>query len=96
MSVSAAETLARRAACALDRAHADAPARAAGARLSASAAALRAAFTAHQVFGAIGITLEGPVFHLSRRVQQLVAQPPGRAHCNESVLSLFAATGATP
>jgi hypothetical protein len=31
----------------------------------------------HQVFGAIGITLEGPAFHRSRRILQLAASPPG-------------------
>ena len=35
-----------------------------------------AAHTAHQVFGALGITLEGPVFHVSRRIRQLASQPP--------------------
>jgi len=45
-----------------------------GAKLSANGAALRAAHVCHQVFGAIGITLEGPVFHVSRRIRQLASQ----------------------
>ena len=47
---------------------------ASGAKLSANAAALRAAHVCHQVFGANGITLEGPVFHVSRRIRQLASQ----------------------
>ena len=31
----------------------------------------------HQVFGAVGITLEGPAFPLSRRIRQLASSPPG-------------------
>ena len=49
---------------------------AAAARLSAGRAAIAAAHTCHQLFGAIGITLEGPVFHVSRRIRQLVSQQP--------------------
>jgi alkylation response protein AidB-like acyl-CoA dehydrogenase len=51
---------------------------AASAHVSACDAALAAAYVAHQVFGAVGITLEGPVFHVSRRIRQLVAEAPGR------------------
>ena len=87
--LSAAETLARAAAGAFDADAPDLEGRAACARLSASAAALRAAFTAHQVFGAVGITLEGPVFHVSRRVQQLAAQPPTGARCHRQAAALF-------
>jgi len=53
---------------------------AAAARLAAEDAALRAAHVCHQLFGAIGITLEGPVFHVSRRLRQLVSAPPGPGH----------------
>jgi alkylation response protein AidB-like acyl-CoA dehydrogenase len=45
-----------------------------GAKLSANGAALRAANVCHQVFGANGITLEGPVFHVTRRIRQLASQ----------------------
>ena len=46
------------------------------ARLSASRAARQAAFCVHQVFGAIGATADGPVFWLSRRIQQWTVQAP--------------------
>ncbi len=89
--LSAAETLARAAAFQFDRSERsdwsdlsdaegdDAEARglAAAARLSANAAALEAAYVCHQVFGAVGIALEGPVFHVSRRIRQLASLPPG-------------------
>jgi alkylation response protein AidB-like acyl-CoA dehydrogenase len=72
----AAATLSRIAAHAWDSGAADLRARAAAARLSATRAAVDAAHTAHQVFGAQGITLEGPAFHVSRRIRQLASQPP--------------------
>jgi hypothetical protein len=77
-----AATLARAAAFRFDGSGPGAPApgalaAAGAARLSAARAALEAAHVAHQVFGAIGITLEGPVFHVSRRIRQL-ASDPGR------------------
>ncbi len=74
--LAASAALARIAAFAWDHAQPDAFAAASAARLSAGEAALAAAMTAHQVFGAIGVTLEGPAFHLSRRVRQLVAHAP--------------------
>ena len=48
-----------------------------------------AAHVAHQVFGAIGITLEGPVFRVSRRLRQLASQPPTDAAAREAVLTSF-------
>lgn len=51
---------------------------AAAAHASACDAALEAAYVSHQVFGAVGITLEGPVFHVSRRIRQLAAEAPSR------------------
>ncbi len=71
-----AAALARSAACALDAAADEAGARAAAARLAASRAALQTARCCHQLFGAVGITLEGPVFPISRRIRQLVSQAP--------------------
>jgi hypothetical protein len=68
--ISAAELLARAAAQHADVAAPEAPALAAAAWLSARRAALGAAQRAHQTFGAVGITLEGPVFPLSRRIRQ--------------------------
>jgi hypothetical protein len=40
----------------------------------------------HQVFGAIGVTLEGPAFHISRRIRQLASRSPGHASLRELVL----------
>ncbi len=85
----AAETLARAAACGFDRGAEDAPALAAAARLSAARAALEAVHVGHQTFGAIGITLEGPAFHISRRIRQLASLTPGEASARERVLARF-------
>jgi len=63
--------------------------RASAARLSAHAAALEAAYVCHQVFGANGITIEGPVFHISRRIRQLASQPPGDVSLREDMLAAF-------
>ena len=87
----AARILARAAACAIDADEPDAAIRAAAARLSARAAALDAAHTAHQIFGAQGIAIEGPVFHLSRRIRQLASQPPGDLRARAAVLAPYAA-----
>jgi alkylation response protein AidB-like acyl-CoA dehydrogenase len=96
IALSGAQSLARAAACAFDQStnHPDAaaqPARqAAGALFSARRAALNTAFACHQVFGGIGITLEGPAFHVSRRIRQVASTPP--VGCREREL-LLAASG---
>jgi alkylation response protein AidB-like acyl-CoA dehydrogenase len=92
--VAGAATLARAAACRFDRAGGealapDAIAAAGAARLSAARAALGAAHVCHQVFGAIGITLEGPVFHVSRRIRQLASDPARDASARAAVLATF-------
>ncbi len=69
---------------------------AAGARLSASAAAVGAAHVAHQVFGAIGITLEGPAYHISRRIRQLASDAPGPDWARRVVLTPFVGGTAPP
>lgn len=86
IALDAAQTLARRAACAFDADAAGARADAGAARLSARGASLEAAHVAHQVFGAVGITVEGPAFHLSRRIRQLASQPPTDAPAREALL----------
>jgi hypothetical protein len=88
----AAATLARIAAHAWDESAADLRARAAAARLSAIRAALDAAHTAHQLFGAQGITLEGPVFHVSRRIRQLASQPPPPDAARDALLAYYGLT----
>jgi alkylation response protein AidB-like acyl-CoA dehydrogenase len=59
---------------------------AAAARLSAVRAALAAAHTAAQSFGAMGMTEEGPVFPAARRIRQIASLPPGEAAAKARVL----------
>ncbi len=96
--LAAARTLARAAAAGLDasgllaagrvtdtetrRARADA----AVARLSAGAAALRAAEVCTQAFGAMGVLREGPAWPLVRRIRQAASTPPGEDAARETVL----------
>jgi alkylation response protein AidB-like acyl-CoA dehydrogenase len=61
--------LARAAAHDADARAAEAPALAAAAWLSARRAALAAVLRAHQTFGAAGITRDGPLFPLTRRIR---------------------------
>ncbi|MBW2229628.1 MAG: acyl-CoA dehydrogenase family protein [Deltaproteobacteria bacterium] len=56
------------------------------ARLSARASAVEATHVCHQVFGALGITTEGPAWHVSRRIRQLASQPPGPEVARERIL----------
>jgi hypothetical protein len=84
--LSAAETLARAAAFRFDAGEPEARATAAAARVSARRAAVEAAHVCHQLFGAVGITLEGPVFHRSRRIRQLASQAPDEAPGREALL----------
>ena len=51
--------------------------------------AVDAAHVCHQVFGAIGITLEGPAFHVTRRIRQLASQPPRPEAARAAVFELF-------
>jgi hypothetical protein len=77
--VAAAEMLARAAAHDADHGDPDAATLAAAAWLSARRAALDAAHQAHQTFGAVGITLEGPLFGLTRRIRQWASLALGEA-----------------
>ena len=81
-----AEMLARQAGYALAQGQDGAAVHASAARLSACSAALATANVCHQVFGAVGITLEGSVFHVSRRIRQLAGQPPGATHARSVLL----------
>jgi alkylation response protein AidB-like acyl-CoA dehydrogenase len=81
IGLTAAQTLARAAACSFDDSDIDdglqqASSRACAALLSARRASLGTAFACHQVFAGVGITLEGPVFHISRRIRQVASTPP--------------------
>ena len=92
MRSTAAAMLARRAAHALARSTSigkQEVAAVVGARLSAEAAGLLAVQTAHQVFGAIGITLEGPAFHISSRIRHRVSASPRDPEARNRLLSAF-------
>jgi alkylation response protein AidB-like acyl-CoA dehydrogenase len=82
----AAGALARSAAGTFDGGDDPAPS-AAVARLSATRAARRASYQAHQVHGAMGFTVEGPVAHLSHRARQVSLHVPGPARLREAALS---------
>ena len=78
MRLEAARLLARTAACAFEDGDADRGLKSAStARLSAAGAALDAIHVGHQIFGAVGITVDGPAFYITRRIRSLVAHPPG-------------------
>lgn len=89
MDLAAAQTLARRAAFLFDESHDEARCAAITAKFSADAAALRAAYVAHQVFGANGITREGPVFHVSRRIRQAASSNSATRVEREALLAAF-------
>jgi alkylation response protein AidB-like acyl-CoA dehydrogenase len=93
MRLSAAATLARAGGFHFDReAWIEARRYGAAARLSAASAAREAAAVCHQVFGAIGITVEGPAYRYSRRIEQLAASPVGASrarYVNAPVLSAW-------
>ncbi len=96
MRLEAAATLARAAAFHFDAGPPrDARRFSLAAHASACEAALAAAYVCHQVFGAVGITLEGPVFHVSRRIRQLASQAPGPA-VSRAMLLADAGFGARP
>jgi hypothetical protein len=97
IELEAARMLARRAACDFD-AHAAGGAdllqvrcAAAHARLSAKRAAVETAHVCHQLFGAVGITLEGPVFARSRRILQLASAIPGEESARSALAEQLAA-----
>lgn len=97
MNLASAAALARAAAWQLDAGDAvEAPAIGAAARLSATRASLQTVNVCHQIFGAVGITLEGPAFHLSRRIQQLASQQPGDRVARELLLAHFQLPGRRP
>ena len=89
IALEGSRVLARSAAYHLDAGGPKSHARAAAARLSATRAALEALHVAHQVFGAIGITLEGPAFPVTRRIRQVASAPPSDARAAPAVLTAF-------
>ena len=87
MRIEAARLIARSAADQLEGGDLGASLEACAAHYSARRAATEAAHTCHQIFGALGITLEGPAFHLSRRILQLAALAPGAEASAEALYS---------
>jgi alkylation response protein AidB-like acyl-CoA dehydrogenase len=83
----AARALTRIAAYSVDADSGDAPAAAATARLSATRAAVDATYRAHQSFGALGFTVEGPVARIGQRVRQVSLHPPGPAAARQTALA---------
>jgi len=59
---------------------------AATARLSAAAAAVASAHVCTQVFGAMGVLREGPIFHVVRQVRQLASSAPAETGARERIL----------
>lgn len=84
----AARSLARMAAFAWEGGG-DARAAAAAARLSATRAAVDAGYRAHQAFGALGYTVEGPVALLAQRVRQVSLHPPGPGPARDAALAQY-------
>lgn len=65
----------------------DAQCLSAGALHSARRGALGAAYTCHQVYGGIGMTLEGPAFYLTRRIRQVASEAPRRGREQDILLA---------
>ena len=82
----AARHLARIAAFRWDNGDTTDRAAAAAARLSATRAALEATYRAHQTWGALGYTVEGPIGLLGQRVRQVSLGAPGPAAARAAML----------
>jgi alkylation response protein AidB-like acyl-CoA dehydrogenase len=91
LELEAAEKLSIVAARAIDRPGVDSGGLPAAARLSASRAAMNAAFVAHQTLGAIGYSVEGPIGHVTQRIRQLTLLTAGESGLGQQVLSAFSA-----
>lgn len=89
IALDGAAALARMAAWNVDAGRREGAALALAARRSATRAALGAVHTGHQVFGAVGITLEGPAFPISRRIRQLASLPPSAPRATDTLLECF-------
>ena len=87
VALGAAQTLTRTAAFHLDQGDGAGLAASSLARLSATRAAQQTAYRAHQVFGAMGFTIEGPVAYLGHRIRQLGLLAPGPAAARTRVLA---------
>jgi len=87
MRSEAASSLARLAAFEIDRDAPGALRASAQARLSAAAAAEETVHVVHQAFGAVGITLEGPIYHVTRRLRQWLSDAPSADAARETVVA---------
>ncbi|MEU8133459.1 acyl-CoA dehydrogenase family protein [Streptodolium elevatio] len=90
LGLAAADKLVKVAAQAIDAGHREGSALAAAARLSASRAAMEAAFVSHQTHGAIGYSVEGPVGHIAQRIRQLSLLPSQEKAIGAQVLGMYA------
>ena len=86
VSLTAAKILTRTAAFYLDNEDPLASQKVGLARLSASRVASTIAYQAHQIFGAIGFTVEGPVAHIAQKIRQLCLTPPGAERSRRNIL----------
>ena len=90
IALDGARGLARAAAWHLDQGgEAQAQRFAAAALVCARREAVSAAHRCHQLFGAIGITVDGPAWFASRRIRQVAMLPPGCAEEREALLQHF-------
>ncbi len=89
VALEGAAALARAAAWRCDEDDPEAPAWATAARRSATRAALDAVHVGHQVFGAVGITREGPAFPISRRIREVASLPPAELGATPRLLEAF-------
>ncbi|MCX4727934.1 acyl-CoA dehydrogenase family protein [Streptomyces sp. NPDC090052] len=93
LGLEAAEKLIKVAARAVDHGHPQASGLASAARLSASRAAMDAAFVSHQTHGAMGYSVEGPVGHIAQRIRQLSMLPSHANETGEQVLAMYSESG---
>ncbi len=91
LELEAAEKLSIVAGHAVDTKHEDARSVVAAARLSASRAAMNAAFAAHQTLGAVGYSVEGPIGLVTQRIRQSTLVTDAESELAQRVLSTFSA-----
>ncbi|WP_280418456.1 acyl-CoA dehydrogenase [Nocardia carnea] len=91
LELEAAEKLSILAARTAGQSHTAGAGLAAAARLSASQAAMNAAFAAHQTLGAIGYSVEGPIGHITQRIRQMTLSTGVQSELGQQVLAAFSA-----
>ena len=87
--LAAAQALSRAAAAACDEQDPRARSLATAALSSNRKAALETAYTCHQKLGAIGITIEGPAQHVTRRIRQLASRVDQRVNAEPALITSF-------